>query len=189
MKDKFDIRSYIKIYNTIDRNVCDKAVSELAGAKTEKHRWYLPETNSEQSRDNEFDICNADICLEEIMESIGKAVRSYMLDIYKITGLKLELPYGFSYPRYNIMSEGHYMNMHHDHIYSAYLGETKGIPILTVLGVLSDDYQGGEFVMFDDTVIDLCKGDILVWPSLFMYPHGVKPVTKGKRHTFVAWGS
>ena len=56
-------------------------------------------------------------------------------------------------------------------------GERKGIPILSVLGVLNDDYEGGEFVLIDEKM-NLSKGDIIVFPSNFMYPHKVEPVTK-----------
>jgi len=188
-KDRFDIRNYLRIYNTIDSNLCDMVVSKLASVETQSHKWYVAEDDSHEVRDNEFDVYRGDIYRQEIAESIGQAVRNYMLDIREMTGLRLKLPYGFGYPRYNIMSEGHGMDKHYDHIYSAYPGEVKGIPVLTVLGLLSDSYQGGEFVMFEDSVIELSKGDILVWPSLFMYPHGVKKITKGTRHTFVAWGS
>jgi DNA-directed RNA polymerase beta subunit len=47
--------------------------------------------------------------------------------------------------------------------------------------------EGGEFVMFDDTTIELPKGSLLIFPSNFLYPHQVLPVTKGTRHAFVSW--
>ena len=47
----------------------------------------------------------------------------------------------------------------------------------SVLGVLNDDYEGGEFVLIDEK-IDLSKGDIIIFPSNFMYPHKVEPVKK-----------
>ena len=65
-------------------------------------------------------------------------------------------------------------------------GERKGIPILSVLGVLNDDYEGGEFVLIDEK-IDLSKGDIIIFPSNFMYPHKVEPVTKGTRYSYISW--
>lgn len=37
-------------------------------------------------------------------------------------------------------------------------GNIKGIPILSVLGVLNDDYKGGEFIMFGDTELKLPAG-------------------------------
>ena len=65
-------------------------------------------------------------------------------------------------------------------------GERKGIPILSVLGVLNYDYEGGEFVLIDEK-IDLSKGDIIIFPSNFMYPHKVEPVTKGIRYSYISW--
>ena len=66
-------------------------------------------------------------------------------------------------------------------------GEKKGIPILSVLGVLNDDYEGGEFIIFDDTEIKFDKGDVLVFPSLFLYPHKVEPVKSGTRYSYISW--
>ncbi len=55
-----------------------------------------------------------------------------------------------------------------------------------MLGVLNDDYEGGEFVLIDEK-IDLSKGDIIIFPSNFMYPHKVEPVTKGIRYSYISW--
>ena len=65
-------------------------------------------------------------------------------------------------------------------------GERKGIPILSVLGVLNDDYEGGEFYLVDEKT-NLSKGDIIIFPSNFMYPHKVEPVTKGIRYSYISW--
>ena len=31
------------------------------------------------------------------------------------------------------------------------------------------------------------KGDILIFPSIFLYPHRVDPVNKGIRHSYISW--
>jgi predicted 2-oxoglutarate/Fe(II)-dependent dioxygenase YbiX len=79
------------------------------------------------------------------------------------------------------------MAEHCDHIHSLFDGEIKGIPTMSLVGLLNDNYQGGEFVMWQDTVIPLKQGDVMVFPSNFLYPHRVDPVTRGTRHSFVAW--
>ena len=38
-----------------------------------------------------------------------------------------------------------------------------------------------------DIIIKGSPGDLVIWPSNFLFPHGVKPVKKGKRYTVVAW--
>ena len=52
--------------------------------------------------------------------------------------------------RFNKYAENKKMALHADHIHSMFDGERKGIPILSVLGVLNDDYEGGEFVLIDE---------------------------------------
>jgi predicted 2-oxoglutarate/Fe(II)-dependent dioxygenase YbiX len=42
-------------------------------------------------------------------------------------------------------------------------------------------------VLFGDTVVELKKGELLIFPSNFLYPHKVEPVKKGKRYTYISW--
>jgi len=53
---------------------------------------------------------------------------------------------------------------------------------------LNDDYEGGEFTFFDRRLkYRLNTGDVLMFPSTFMYPHEVMPVTSGTRYSIVTW--
>jgi len=53
---------------------------------------------------------------------------------------------------------------------------------------LNDDFEGGEFAFFDrELKYKLEKGDAIMFPSNFMYPHEVMPVTKGTRYSIVTW--
>jgi predicted 2-oxoglutarate/Fe(II)-dependent dioxygenase YbiX len=79
------------------------------------------------------------------------------------------------------------MAEHCDHIIINETGTRKGIPVLSIIGSLNDDYEGGEFIMFQDEEIKLKQGDLMIFPSVFLYPHRVEPVTKGVRNTFVSW--
>jgi predicted 2-oxoglutarate/Fe(II)-dependent dioxygenase YbiX len=54
--------------------------------------------------------------------------------------------------------------------------------------VLNDDYEGGEFAFFDrELVYKLKKGSCIMFPSNFMYPHEIMPVTSGTRYSIVTW--
>ena len=54
--------------------------------------------------------------------------------------------------------------------------------------ILNDDYQGGEISFFDGEVKpNLKKGDLLIFPSSFTYPHQVLPVTSGTRYSIITW--
>ena len=52
--------------------------------------------------------------------------------------------------------------------------------------ILNDDFEGGEFAFFNKELkYKLEKGDALLFPSNFMYPHEVMPVTKGTRYSII----
>ena len=54
--------------------------------------------------------------------------------------------------------------------------------------ILNDDYEGGEFAFFDrELVYNLKKGSCIMFPSNFMYPHEIMPVTSGTRYSVVTW--
>lgn len=54
--------------------------------------------------------------------------------------------------------------------------------------MLNDDYEGGEFAFFDrEIMIRGGKGSIVMFPSNFMYPHEIMPVTSGTRYSIITW--
>ena len=79
------------------------------------------------------------------------------------------------------------MHWHADRVQEMFDGERKGIPTLSVVGLLNDDFEGGEFTMFEDYKIKLKTGDVLIFPSTFMYIHQVTPVVTGTRYSWVSW--
>lgn len=53
---------------------------------------------------------------------------------------------------------------------------------------LNDDFEGGEFAFFDNEFrYRLKKGSVIMFPSNFMYPHEILPVTKGTRYAIITW--
>jgi len=63
---------------------------------------------------------------------------------------------------------------------------------LSIIINLNDDYEGGDLIFTDQKEkeikrLKLGKGSIVFFPSNFMYPHGIQPITKGTRYSIVAW--
>ena len=51
-----------------------------------------------------------------------------------------------------------------------------------------DDFDGGEFSFFNqEKIINPLKGSAIMFPSNFMFPHEVLPVTKGIRYSMITW--
>ena len=62
-----------------------------------------------------------------------------------------------------------------------------GIPILTLVGILNDDFVGGEFIFWDEYAPVLKTGSLLVFPSNFLYKHAINSVRQGTRYSFIVW--
>jgi len=63
---------------------------------------------------------------------------------------------------------------------------------LSLIINLNDNYKGGDLIFTDQKEkeikrLKLGKGSIVFFPSNFMYPHGIQPITKGTRYSIVAW--
>ena len=61
--------------------------------------------------------------------------------------------------------------------------------VLSISITLNDEYEGGNFVFFDDSSykIKTKKGTAIAFPSNFCFPHAVTPVTKGIRQAIITW--
>jgi len=54
--------------------------------------------------------------------------------------------------------------------------------------ILNDNYEGGEFAFFGrELKYKLKKGSCIMFPSNFMYPHEIMPVTSGTRYSIITW--
>jgi len=63
---------------------------------------------------------------------------------------------------------------------------------LSIILNLNNEYEGGDLIFTDQKEneikrLKLGKGSIVFFPSNFMYPHGIQPITKGTRYSIVAW--
>ena len=117
---------------------------------------------------------------------VKNAIDEYKKYVIKTLGTNFNIN-GITIPEINRYREGKGMAEHVDHITSIFDGETKGIPTLSVVGLLNDEFQGGEFKFWDKYDMNLEIGDILVFPSNFLYKHQVDKVTRGIRYSFVSW--
>lgn len=63
---------------------------------------------------------------------------------------------------------------------------------LSIIMNLNEDYEGGNVVFGNQNLqeikrVQLKKGSLLAFPSNFLYPHMIEPITKGTRYSIVAW--
>ena len=183
-----DLNHYIKHFdNFLDKEICNQTIIEIEKCKWEQHNFY---DNNEKKYDTksgeqELDITWQNVpSVDVIMKKIWFALKSY---IEYINFNWFDTWTGYSQIRFNRYTNNKKMAMHCDHIHSLFEGNKRGIPFLSVLGTLNDNYTGGDFIMFKDKKINLKQGDLIIFPSIFLYPHKVEPVTRGTRYSYISW--
>ena len=189
MMDHVD--DYIMIQNLIPTQLCRSLIREssLPESKWSKHSWYNYGRDDLHSMpEKELEIVNSTgDQFKSLGNYLGIALQNYQKK-YSREKDKIGSAWirHISQVRFNRYKIGTKMRSHHDHIQSLFDGKLKGIPIISIVGLLNDNYEGGAF-MCREKEIKLIRGDILLFPSNFMYPHEVKEVTKGIRYSFVSW--
>lgn len=183
-----NLKSYLKIYRQfIDPKICDASVVELESAEWKQHVFYDPvlEKYAPRSGQQELEMARKNIStqiylMEQIYNGFSKYVNNLKFDWFDGWA-------GFTEVRYNRYRENSLMAEHCDHITDIFDGTRKGIPTMTALGLLNDEFTGGDFIMWNDQKIPLSKGDLIIFPSNFLFPHKVNPVISGIRYTFISW--
>jgi predicted 2-oxoglutarate/Fe(II)-dependent dioxygenase YbiX len=187
---KTHIADYIKVKNCIPAKECESLIANAKTLQWSKHAWYDPATEQTHSEDSkEPNIAPTSSWLQtKAIVYVNDALASYMDDF---KDKSIENPADFittSCPvRFNHYPAGSLMRPHHDHIHSIFDGRYKGIPVLSIVGLLNDNFKGGELVFFGNHEVKLAAGNIVVFPSNFMYRHEVREILEGDRFSFVAW--
>ena len=82
-------------------------------------------------------------------------------------------------------SAGGKYNVHTDHF-------STSARHLSIIMNLNDNYEGGDLIFTDQKKKEIKrlkpgKGSIVFFPSNFMFPHSIEPITKGTRYSIVSW--
>jgi predicted 2-oxoglutarate/Fe(II)-dependent dioxygenase YbiX len=112
---------------------------------------------------------------QDIFEASSKCITEYN---NKFPHCKIEEDSGYELLKYD---QGEFYTEHTD----SFKARPRAI---SCSFILNDDFEGGEFAFFNQELkYKLNKGDALMFPSNFMYPHEIMPVTKGTRFSIITW--
>lgn len=180
---------YIYKKNILPKEFCKEVLKEIKNKNWTKHQWYDPNTGSMQSEQTkELDVLSITQELQQKFIPFMFQITKEYNDKFAITDNKktAQLVHKFTPIRFNKYSKGTIMREHYDHIHSIFDGQNKGIPVLSYVGNLNEDYTGGDLIICGKSM-NLKTGDICIFPSCFLYPHEVTEVKKGTRYSFVSW--
>jgi predicted 2-oxoglutarate/Fe(II)-dependent dioxygenase YbiX len=110
-----------------------------------------------------------------IFDGAAKCIQEYNI---KFPHCKIEEDSGYELLKY---SEGCFYIQHTD----SFKARPRAV---SCSFILNEDFEGGEFAFFDKELkYKLEKGDAIMFPSNFMYPHEIMPVTQGTRYSIITW--
>lgn len=174
------LKDYIEIYKPKQPLLSPEEIDTL--------QWGTGEWSNGNAEFDHYQKCGMSFCHEQEMYDKLTSWAQNCANIYSNTkqfGIN-----GGSSPRFNRYQVGEHMEKHVDHIYSCFDGNLKGIPVISIIGILNEDYEGGDLTFYlggEEYTPKLKTGDTLVFPSAFPWAHEVKPVTSGTRYTWVSW--
>jgi predicted 2-oxoglutarate/Fe(II)-dependent dioxygenase YbiX len=177
---------YIRVFNNVlSEDVCDAILKEYG----ESDEW-IPAVVDKGKIDTSFRNVTAIAMSSPTVINKRKEVRSALdtkifdaagkiIDGYsELTPCPVQNDSGYDLLRY---SEGGFYKTHVD-------SSTGFLRTLSCSFILNDDYEGGEWEFFNGALkMKPPKGSAIAFPSNFLYPHGITPITKGTRFSIVTW--
>lgn len=193
------IKDFVYVDNIFSKELCENVLFaiETEDKKWVEHSWHNESLNTITPKFNGIDQDYKELevlyhnlndfsSVEQLLlPSIVSACENYCKLNAHDSQMVLSSLSNFRFNRYHKDS---LMQNHYDHIHTLFTPPVRGIPVLSFVGILNDNFSGGEFILFDDYTISPRQGDIIIFPSNFMFPHRVNKITEGTRYSFVAWG-
>lgn len=185
------LKNLIQSYkNVIPSHLCSDTIREVNQYEWSQHTWYNPNTDefyTEENSDPDSLVHDGPIIRVQrtLTPIVKECVREYQKQFHhelcqpivnKITKFK-----------YNRYQQGQELRLHYDHIYDIFDGERKGIPVLSIILNFNDEYEGGDLCFWDNFKLRLSEGECIIFPSLFLYPHSITPISNGTRYSAICW--
>ena len=182
-----DIREFVKIFDdAIPLDLCDQIIEEYRDDKNWEPASVGPGVVNDAVRKvNSIKIDDPSIMYQNfdirhrlsfgMTESIFYAIQKFR---QIAPAMNAEANSGYNLLRYD---EGDFYKEHTD----SFIGHPRHV---SCSFHLNDDYEGGEFAFLNrEFKIKAKKGSLVMFPSNFMFPHEILPVTKGTRYSIITW--
>jgi predicted 2-oxoglutarate/Fe(II)-dependent dioxygenase YbiX len=174
------------IHDVLSEDICDALLSEYVDSKEwspaktvvgvninvrncDTIKMSTPES-IQLNKDKRIELDN------EILKSLSKTAKSYF---EKFPRAMCTRDTGYELLRYN---EGGFFKEHVDYSHT-----TIERQVSFSFG-LNNNYIGGEFKFAgDNNTYKVPKGSCIAFPSNFVFPHQILPVTSGTRYSVVTW--
>ena len=187
-----NLKDHIFEYDLLSHQECDEIVSILDSREWGDFQWYQNQEQVDLDKDSKMkSTVNSPESTAIIQPHINDELHHAFHEKYNYYsigpgggGSFWEASSGIKFNKYAV---GDYLSPHYDHIRDFFQGQFRGIPVTSVVGVLNDDFEGGDFVFWEEHTVNIKKGSVLVFPALYLFPREVTPVTQGTRYSWIQW--
>ena len=186
MKFSTNLYNYIRIFkNSFPTELCDKIINEYSKTDLWTDQRSSDDTDHSYRRVKGIDISIDSIKTtderkhidEDIFLNLNSIINQYMI---KFPLFKIGSDTGYTLLQYNV---GDFYKLHIDQI-----SKSENTRLISCIICLTDEYTGGEIAFLNKKkIFKLKKGDVLLFPSNFMFPHEVFPILTGTRYSIVTW--
>lgn len=183
-----DLREYIVVLrNKVPFKLCDEIINEYANS----YEWKEAEVSAEEKINKMTRNCDVISMSAKNVIELNESVRLDLdKKVFNVVGECIN-EYASKFPHCKISQDAGYELLRYKQgcFYKEHIDSfTEMFRSVSCSLLLNDDFDGGEFAFFDGSEIyKLGKGDVLMFPSNFMYPHEVKKVNLGTRYSIVTW--
>ena len=144
----------------IPANLCDHIIQNIETRPWKPHTWYNNVADTYGSEETmELDVQSITSELQQLLTPIMIQAGSAYNQKYSYKGCERtgQIMNKFSSIRFNRYGKGQIMRQHHDHIHSLFDGNEKGIPVLSFILNLNDNYRGADLYFWEDHAVHLGK--------------------------------
>lgn len=177
----------VVIKNALTNPLCDAILEEFKNS----NEWQDTVVGSSGEVEKSIRNCETIVISYPHIIEKNKKVRLKLDKYIFLSASKCIQEYNAKFPHCKIEEDSGYELLKYPEgcFYTQHVDSFKARPrSVSCSFILNDDFEGGEFAFFDKELrYKLGKGDAIMFPSSFMYPHEVMPVTKGTRYSIITW--
>jgi predicted 2-oxoglutarate/Fe(II)-dependent dioxygenase YbiX len=176
----------VVIEGAITHALCDAILNEFSN----EEEWVKAVVGGGQVRENIRNVETVVISYPQVIQKNPKIRQKLDKYIFASAGFAIK-KYNEKFPLAKIEEDSGYelLRYKEGQFYTQHIDSFKTVPrAVSCSFALNDDYEGGEWAFFNkEKVIKVPKGAAILFPSNFMYPHEIMPVTKGTRYSVITW--
>lgn len=187
-----NLSSYVQNINFLSYEECQSIISELERKNVWREYPYNSPKDNICVKENptipyyDCRLPESHWISQKIQSKVKEATDQYIKEfLHDFTWFSYWT--GNSKAHYIKYPKGTGMETHCDHVRNQFDGSRRGIPLLSLLVMLNDNYKGGNLLFWEQNEIKPAAGNGLIFPSNFLYPHKVQEVTEGTRYSFIIW--